>query len=114
MNFTTHQYQLISFSLVLEHIEDLNLVFREAAKATAASGYWYIGELHPFKQYTGTKARFDTADGQKEVACFTHHISAFTQLAKLHSFSIEKIDEYFDNGDKTSIPRILTLLLKKN
>jgi len=36
--------------------------------------------------------------------------SAEEQYAKIQV----ELDEYFDNGDKTSIPRILTLLLQKS
>ncbi len=111
--FATQQYDLISFSLVLEHIENLDHIFSEAASILKPNGYVYIGELHPFKQYTGTKARFDTEEGRQVVECYTHHVSDFVQAAKQHGLEIADINEHFDNGDKTSIPRILTLLLRK-
>lgn len=112
-SFVHQTYDLITFSLVLEHIEDLNGVFQKAASAIALKGYLYVSELHPFKQYSGTKARFNTEDGLQEVTCFLHHISDFTQAAKQYGFSIEEVKEYFDKGDTTSIPRILTLLFRK-
>ena len=111
--FANKQYDLISFSLVLEHIENFDSIFREVSKATVTDGYVYIGELHPFKQYSGTKARFDTEDGQQIVTCFNHNISDFIQSAKQHKLAIVDINEYFDDNDRTTIPRILTLLLKK-
>ncbi len=111
--FATQQYDLISYSLVLEHIEKLDHIFSEAASVLKPNGYVYIGELHPFKQYTGTKARFDTEEGRQVVECYTHHVSDFVQAAKQHGLEIADINEHFDNGDTTSIPRILTLLLRK-
>ena len=57
--FLNRKYDLVSFSLVLEHIENLDNIFREAAKAVDSGGNIYIGELHPFKQYSGSKARFE-------------------------------------------------------
>ena len=107
-------YDLVSFSLVLEHLADLEPIFEKAANALKTGGYVYIGELHPFKQYTGTKARFDTESGRTELQCFTHHISDFMQAAKKHNFSLQNLHEYFDHNDKNGIPRILALILKKN
>ena len=111
--FIKDQYELVTFSLMLEHIEDLNAVFQKVAKVTKSNGFVYVGELHPFKQYSGTKARFDTEEGQQIVTCFNHNISDFTQAAKTNGFEIIDVQEYFDDNDRTSIPRILTLLLRK-
>jgi ubiquinone/menaquinone biosynthesis C-methylase UbiE len=112
--FTNQLYDLISFSLVLEHIQNLDHVFNEVCKKLKPGGYVYIGELHPFKQYTGTKARFDTEDGQQVVECFNHHISEFIQTAKKYKLTPIDIDEYFDDDDTNEIPRILSILLQKN
>ncbi|MBB6610004.1 class I SAM-dependent methyltransferase [Pontibacter sp. Tf4] len=111
--FTEGNYDLVTFSLVLEHIENLNHSFRQAAEVLQTGGYVYIGELHPFKQYTGSKARFDSAEGRQVLECYTHHISDFTQAAKQHGFIVANLDEHFDDGDRTQVPRILTLLLQK-
>jgi ubiquinone/menaquinone biosynthesis C-methylase UbiE len=112
-DFTDKKYNLISFSLVLEHIENLEPVFNQVSKALVTGGHVYVGELHPFKQYTGTKARFDTAEGTQIVNCFNHHISDFTSAAKKHRLEVSAISEYFDDNDRAIIPRILTLLLTK-
>jgi len=112
-NFTESSYDLVTFSLVLEHIENLEYIFRKVTSVIRPGAYVYIGELHPFKQYTGTKARFDTASGRQEVVCYTHHLSEFTGTAKKYGFEIEVVKEYFDNDDKTQIPRILSILLQK-
>ena len=111
--FVTKQFDLVGFSLVLEHIEDLDNIFNQASNAMVPGGHLYIGELHPFKQYAGTKARFDTAAGQQIVTCFDHNISDFTQAAKKYGFEIMSINEYFDDNDHHTIPRILTILFKK-
>jgi ubiquinone/menaquinone biosynthesis C-methylase UbiE len=111
--FVNKQYDLITFSLVLEHIENLDDIFKKVSTATSPKGFVYVGELHPFKQYTGTKARFETEAGQQIVTCFNHNISDFTSAAKNNGFEIMDIEEYFDDSDRTTIPRILTLLLRK-
>ena len=112
-NFTDRKYDLISFSLVLEHIENLSFIFEQAALHAAPNAHLYIGELHPFKQYAGSKACFDAEGTTQVVTCFNHNISDFTTAAKKYGFPIADIDEYFDNGDRTTLPRILTVLFKK-
>ena len=112
-DFATQQYDLVGFSLVLEHIENLEEIFRKVAKCTYAGSHVYVGELHPFKQYAGTKARFETEEGLQIVTCFNHNMSDFTQTAKRFGFEIVEVNEYFDDNDRSNIPRILTLLFKK-
>lgn len=104
---------LVTFSLVLEHIEDLEIIFNKLSKVVKNNGVVYIGELHPFKQYTGSKARFETIDGIKELTCFKHNFSDFYKAAQNHNFELLNVEEYFDENDRTSIPRILTLIFKK-
>ncbi|MET0393019.1 MAG: class I SAM-dependent methyltransferase [Chitinophagaceae bacterium] len=111
--FRNDRYDLVSFSLVLEHIENLDPVFAEAAAALHPGGHVYIGELHPFKQYTGSKARFDTEAGQQVVECFNHHVSDFIQAAKKHGLQPVGLTEHFDDGDRTTLPRILAILFQK-
>jgi len=77
------------------------------------NGTLYIGELHPFKQYSGSKASYETENGKQPVTCFTHHIPEFTSLAKKNGLTIKEVKEYFDEGNTTSIPRILTLRFVK-
>ncbi|MFT5386773.1 MAG: ubiquinone/menaquinone biosynthesis C-methylase UbiE [Saprospiraceae bacterium] len=111
--FGENYYDLVTFSLVLEHIQHLDPIFQEVSKSLKPGGYVYIGELHPFKQYAGTKARYETENGIQEVECYTHHISAFFDCAKKYNFEIAAIHESFDDNDRTGMPRILALLLKK-
>jgi len=113
-SFTDNQkYDLATFSLVLEHIENLDIIFQRLNEAINLYGIIYIGELHPFKQYSGTKARFETTDGLQVVACFNHNISDFVNSAKKYNFQLIDINEYFDENDQNTIPRILTMIFKK-
>lgn len=113
-HFADRTYDLVTFSLVLEHIENLHPIFQKTAKVLANDGYMYIGELHPFKQYQGSKARFETETGTQIVPCFNHHVSDFTQLAIEYGFEIVNLQEYFDENDRRGVPRILTILFKKS
>ena len=111
--FANEQYDLATFSLVLEHIQNLDAVFKKLSKYIQPSGYVYIGELHPFKQYAGSQARFNTTSGEQLVDAYTHHISDFTTTGSKHGFNIVLVKEYFDENDRKNIPRILTLLMQK-
>ena len=112
-NFANKKYDLVSFSLVLEHIQNLNHIFKEAFKVLNAGGKIYIGELHPFKQYTGSKARFETENGTQVIECFTHHISDFINAAKNYQLVLIELNEHFDNENNKEIPRILTMVFEK-
>ena len=111
--FRNQLYDLVSFSLVLEHIETLEHIFKETAAALKPGGLVYIGELHPFKQYAGSKARFETAEGVQVVDCFNHHITDFIQAAQKNGLALVEINEYFDEDNRNEMPRILTLLFEK-
>jgi len=87
-DFTNDKFNLVTYSLVLEHIEDLEAVFCKCNKITTTKAYIYIGELHPFKQYTGSKARYMTESGEQVVTCFTHHVSEFVDAAKKYGFQV--------------------------
>jgi ubiquinone/menaquinone biosynthesis C-methylase UbiE len=112
-NFTEKKFDLLGFSLVLEHIQNLDHIFKEAFERLEDRGYLYIGELHPFKQYTGSKARFETGGGVHIVQCYNHHISEFIQSAEKNGLKLLQLREWFDSNDRSSIPRVLTLLFQK-
>ena len=112
-DFTSEKFDLIAFSLVLEHIEHIDAVFEKIGDISNDKAYVYISELHPFKQYAGSKARFTTEAGEQIVTCFTHNISEFLQAASKYNFELKVLEEWFDDNDKSNIPRILTLLFQK-
>ncbi|MGB0177866.1 MAG: class I SAM-dependent methyltransferase [Owenweeksia sp.] len=112
-DFTKGSFDVITFSLVLEHLQHLDPIFEKAARVSHEGTLLYVGELHPFKQYTGSKARFKTGQGLSVVECYDHHISDFINAAQKGGFSLVKLQEYFDD-DRPEIPRILSLLFKKS
>ncbi|MBP7515890.1 MAG: class I SAM-dependent methyltransferase [Flavobacteriales bacterium] len=111
--FAESRYDLVTFSLVLEHIEHLEPILRNVHQVLKPGGLVYIGELHPFKQYSGTKARFETAEGIRVVTCFDHHLSDFVQAAKAAGLRVEDVREFFDADGATALPRVLVLMLRK-
>lgn len=111
--FLKQSYELVSFSLILEHIKNLEHIFQQANNALKDGGYLYIGELHPFKQYSGSKARFETTEGTETLISYTHHTSEFVNTAIKFGLQLIQIEEHFDEEDESGIPRILTLLFQK-
>ncbi len=111
--FENEIFDLVTCSLVLEHIEDLNRIFKQIQRVLTQNGLFYIGELHPFKQYMGTKAEFETEGGIYQLTCFTHHISEFYKAASENGFECIDINEWFDNEERGGVPRILTMVFKK-
>lgn len=109
-DFTAHSFDSITCSLALEHIEDIDFVFAQAQKVLRTGGHFYIGELHPFKQYQGSKARFATDAGVFELECFVHHISDFFAAAQNNIFELIDLKEWFDEQEQT--PRVLTMIFK--
>lgn len=113
-DFAEYVFDLVTCCLILEHIENIDFVFRQANFALKKGGYFYIGELHPFKQFQGSKAKFETGNGVFELECFVHQVSDFFQAGKANGFSCLELKEWFDEENKTEIPRILTMLFRKN
>lgn len=106
-------YDLITCNLVLEHIENLSHIFSEAARTLAPGGKFLINELHPFKQYGGSKARFERGAQTVEVEVFVHHISEFIHAAQSHSLTLVKLDEYWHAEDTGKPPRLVSFVFEK-
>eukprot|EP01031_Cornospumella_fuschlensis_P027484 gene27484-33189_t len=121
-------FDIVSFSLVLEHIEDLNRIFALCYRYLKPGGVVYVGELHPFKQYMGSKARFfdEKSDKTKVLTCFTHHTSEFISSAQRSGLGLLHLSEHFDDECNSTageggveisrnrgVPRILSLLFEK-
>jgi ubiquinone/menaquinone biosynthesis C-methylase UbiE len=107
--------QLVSFNLVLEHIESLAPVLRRAALALAPGGHVFISELHPFKQYQGSQARFLSASGEQvKVQAYTHHLSDFFAAAAACGLVLVRYNEWWHPADEAgSAPRLATFLFQQ-
>lgn len=104
---------LITSNLTLEHIEDLNHIFNQAHQKLIANGLFFISELHPFKQYMGSKARYETENGVEELEVFIHHLSEYLDCAANNGFELLELKEWFDEDSKNDIPRLISLVFRK-
>jgi ubiquinone/menaquinone biosynthesis C-methylase UbiE len=111
-DFVPQKVDLITCSLILEHIEDLHFILREAATVLHDGGYFYICELHPYKQYAGSKARFETEKGLQVLECFTHHVSDYVDAAIKNNFAVAGLQEWFDEEDRNVPPRLISFLFR--
>ena len=111
-NFADDSFDLITCSLALEHIENIDFVFGQSRRVLRSGGKFYFGELHPFKQYQGSKARFETDSGTFELECFVHHISEFFEVAVKNNFETLELKEWFDEDDQSAVPRLLTMIFR--
>ncbi|MDX1543962.1 MAG: methyltransferase domain-containing protein, partial [Christiangramia sp.] len=111
-DWASEKYDLVTCNLILEHIDNLDFIFQKAFSNLGNGGYFFVSELHPFKQYKGTKARFESPEGKVELETYTHHISEFTSAARDAGFELEKLNEWFDE-DQLEIPRLISFLFYK-
>ena len=112
-DFGTEKADLITCSLILEHVEDLGFVFAQAAEHLITGGHVYVCELHPFKQYGGTKARFENEDGLQILECYTHNVSDYFYAARGNGFSLVRLEEWFDDEERVITPRLISFLFEK-
>jgi malonyl-CoA O-methyltransferase len=104
---------LVVCNLVLEHIEDLDSIFAEAKRVLVPGGKFFISELHPFKQYGGSQARFQQSGETTQVTAYVHHISEFMGAALGQGFRLLELKEWWHEEDEGKPPRLVTFVFGK-
>ena len=110
--FERNAFDAVTCNLVLEHVENLQPVFEEAARVLKSGGYLFVCELHPYKQYSGSKARFETEEGTTVLPCYVHHTSDYFAAAAQAGFTCTRLDEWFDDAARDK-PRLVSFLFQK-
>jgi len=110
-NLSDDSVDLITASLTLEHIENLDHVFNQAYLKLHQSGIFFVCELHPIKQYLGSKARYETDKGSQELEVYTHHLSDYINAANKSGFEMIEINESFD--ETAEVPRLISFVFRK-
>jgi malonyl-CoA O-methyltransferase len=112
--FESDSFNVVTCNLILEHIKNIDFVFSEAARVLKKdSGYFFVRELHPAKQYLGSKARFEKDDELVSPDCFTHHTSEYFSSAINNGFNCIELMEWFDDNNPKLMPRLISFLFKK-
>jgi ubiquinone/menaquinone biosynthesis C-methylase UbiE len=104
---------LIVCNLILEHIENLDLIFAEASRVLRLGGHFFISELHPFRQYQGKKAIFQQAQRSVEIPAFVHHISEFLKVAEQNDLDIQDMKEWWHADDQNDLPRLVSFMFRR-
>jgi len=112
-DFAPRDADLVACSLVLEHVDNLEFIFSQAKSHLSPGSFLYIGELHPFRQYEGSQARFETESGAFVLECFTHHLSEYIRAATRQGFSCLNLTEWFDDDSRGQAPRIIAFSFQK-
>ena len=107
--FDAGRFDVAVATLVLEYVEVLGPVFREARRVVRDGGTFYLAELHPTRQFGGTQAHFeDEATGETVVIDgFTHPVSEFVNAGVEAGFAVREMGEWQADGD--AHPRLLTI-----
>lgn len=103
----------ITCNLVLEHIEDLSVVFSEAKRVLRPGGAFFVCELHPFRQLQGKHAHFVNPEtgAVQSVRCHLHDVSDFLNAALRAGLVLAQVQDCRDDGaPRTAPPRLLALL----
>lgn len=109
----TESVDLIVCNLVLEHVRDLSAIFSEAVRSLVTGGQFFISELHPFRQYQGTKANFQRGQQSIEIQAFVHHLSDFTDAAARNGLSMRSFREWWHEADQNKPPRLVSFTFEK-
>jgi malonyl-CoA O-methyltransferase len=104
---------LIACNLVLEHIRDLDFVFAQASRILAPGGCFFVCELHPFRQYLGTQANFQSQQGAVQIPAFVHHLSDFTGAAERQELALVHLNEWWHPEDQGKPPRLVSMIFEK-
>lgn len=110
--WTFDKVDLVTCSLVLEHIKDISFIFQQAASRLNAGGQFYICELHPYKQLQGSRARFEHEGNLLQLEYFIHHISDYLESSKQYGFVCDNLLEWFDEKDRNQAPRLVSFLFR--
>jgi len=109
-----HFADLVSFNLVLEHIPHVVDAIQRAVSILAPNGRIFISELHPFKQYQQSQAKFVNARNTEVlVPAFTHDISEYFAAATTCGLELVRFDEWRHPADAPgAVPRLVSFLFQ--
>lgn len=111
-----HAVDLVVGSLVLEHVEHLGPVFREAARVLKPGGSVWFCELHPERQRRGGQAHFtDAVSGATVyVPAHRHTVSDYVNAGIAAGLTLHHLGEHWEpDAPADAAPRLLSVLFAR-
>ena len=106
-----NSFDLATINLTLEHIETLDHIFNSLFMKLTQGGKCFVCELHPKKQLSGSKARFEKNGDKIALDVFYHSELEYIESAEKAGFNLIVKKEWYDN--KKEVPRLISFLFEK-
>ena len=100
-----NDFDFVIISLVLEHIEDLNLFFTKVFSNLKSGASLFISEIHPQRMQNGSGARFIDKEKNIEIRAksFAHKEEDFENAAKSAGFQIVQKSVFYGTSKLANI-----------
>jgi len=108
---SNNSFDIATVNLTLEHIEILDHIFSSLFIKLIQGGKCFVCEIHPKKQLTGSKARFEINGTEIILDVFQHSEEDYIQSAEKAGFKLLTKKDWYDN--ENDIPRLISFLFEK-
>ena len=106
-----NSFDLATINLTLEHIETLDHIFNSLFMKLTQGGKCFVCELHPKKQLSGSKARFEKNGDKIALDVFYHSELEYIESAEKAGFNLIVKKDWYDN--KKNVQRLISFLFEK-
>ena len=106
-----NSFDLAVTNLTLEHIEALDHFFNSLFMKLTQGGKCFVCELHPKKQLSGSKARFEENGSEIELDVYYHSELEYIESAEKAGFNLIAKKDWYDN--EKDVPRLISFLFEK-
>lgn len=87
-------YDLVTTSLVDEHLPEVRSLYREAARIARPGGYFVLVGFHPFFLMSGIPTHYNSASGETfTIQCYVHLLSDHVQAALASGWTLREMHE---------------------
>ena len=108
---SNNSFDIATVNLTLEHIDILDHIFSSLFMKLTRGGKCFVCEIHPKKQLTGSKARFEINRTEIILDVFQHREEDYIQSAEKAGFKLLTKKDWYDN--ENDIPRLISFLFEK-
>ena len=106
-----NSFDLATINLTLEHIKNLEHIFNSLFMKLTKGGKCFVCELHPKKQFLGSKAQFEKNGADIVLDVFHHSEIEYIKSAEKAGFNLIAKKDWFDNAN--DVPRLISFIFEK-